>query len=43
MKESGVKAMADGRVKDKNGRLDGRFQKDNLPYSNPVYIRVSEV
>jgi hypothetical protein len=33
--------MANGRVKDKNGRLDGRFRKDNLPCSKPVYIGVS--
>ena len=37
-----VKAMADGRLKDKNGRLDGRFRKDNLPCSNPVYIGIFE-
>ena len=34
--------MADGRLIDKNGRFDGRSQKDNLPCSNPVYIGVSE-
>jgi hypothetical protein len=40
LKEYGVRAMADGRLKDKNGRLDGRFKKDNLPCQSPMYIGV---